>query len=194
MTIQSYPLQFPENKIRNKNPERARFKTKSIFYTIKELLSQLNRLGAKQITISTNLLLKADGFPYSNQRVDDVGVAVYFTLKDTKQCFPCDRWNKIEDNLWAICKSIEAIRGLERWGAKDMLESAFEGFRALPSPEQVTKTKARYFSGGMSLEEAKETFKNLVKIMHPDMGGTQEEFMELNQQYNHFKQSMEKSK
>ena len=146
------------------------------------------------IISSISVLLKQDGLPYSGQRKPlDCGVAVYFKLKDKEQCFPCDRWDTIEHNLWAIYKSIEALRGLDRWGAKDMVESAFKGFQALPSPDQVTNTKVRYFAGCNSLSEGKEIFRNMVIMLHPDNKetGDQNKFIELNNQYTQFKQSME---
>lgn len=192
MINSAYPLQFPVNWKRTAYSESARFGNHSISQAIYNLRNEIERLGGTKVVISSNLLIKLDGTPYSGQRQPlDVGVAVYFNLKDKEQCFPCDRWNKVEHNVWAIYKSIEAIRGLERWGAKEMVESAFKGFKALPSPEQVTNTKVRYFSGLNSLEEGKAIFRNLVLEMHPDKGGTQEEFMEMNKQYVQFKQSME---
>lgn len=191
---QSYPLNYPKDKQRTMSPEHARFNQHSIYYATKELLSELNKLGANNITISSNLMTKADGLPYANQKVIDNGIAVYFTLKNKKQCFACDRWKRVEDNNWAIAKSVSAIRGLERWGSKDMVDSAFEGFKALPTSEQITQTKVRYFSGITSIGEAKQIYKNLVALMHPDAGGKQEDFIELNNQFNQFKQSLEEHK
>src|SRR3546814_19053229 len=48
--------------------------------------------------------------------------------------FACDRWDTVRDNVRAIGKTIEAIRGIERWGASDMMERAFSAFEALPAP------------------------------------------------------------
>lgn len=42
------------------------------------------------------------------------GVAVYFTLKGQQFCFACDHWDEIKDNMQAIHKTIEALRGIER--------------------------------------------------------------------------------
>lgn len=195
MINEGYPLQFPATWKRTIHPERARFGSHSIAQANYFLRNEIERLGGKKIVVSSNLMLRVDGSPYSSQKSpQDTGVAVYFYLKDKEQCFPCDRWDKVEHNLWAIYMSISAIRALERWGAKDMVESAFKGFEALPSPDQVTNTKVRYFSGMNSLEEGKAIFKNLALELHPDKGGSQEDFMELNKQYVQFKQSMENGK
>ncbi|MBL8237297.1 MAG: hypothetical protein JNM66_07760 [Bryobacterales bacterium] len=82
-------------------------------------MDEIRKLGGKQIVISSNLELRLDGLPRAAQRTPaDQGVAVYFTLNGRSQCFPCDRWSTIEHNLWAIAKSIEALRGLERWAQR----------------------------------------------------------------------------
>src|SRR5262245_54177038 len=67
------------------------------------------------------------------------GSAVYFTHKGRQMCFACDRWDKMEDNLHAVSKTIEALRGIERWGTGEMVQQAFTGFVALPgnSPWEV---------------------------------------------------------
>jgi hypothetical protein len=52
---------------------------------------------------------------------DDVGVAVYFSYRNQQRCFACDRWNRIQDNMQAISKTIEALRGIERWATGDNL-------------------------------------------------------------------------
>jgi len=192
--IDGYPLQYPVGKQRTIRPERARFGQHSVSQAINYLKDEVYRLGGKDLVISTNLVLTLTGIPKSGQRnPSDSGVAVYFKLKDKDQCFPCDRWDKVEHNIWAIYKSIEALRGLERWGAKDMVESAFKGFQALPSPDQITNTKVRYFAGCNTLSEGKERFRNMVAELHPDNKetGDQNKFIELNNQYTQFKQSME---
>ncbi|KAF7958244.1 hypothetical protein AWV80_01355 [Cupriavidus sp. UYMU48A] len=88
--------------------------------------------------ISTNVPLRQDGLPYASYRkVDDEGVAVYFTLDGQQMSFACDRWNKVEHNMHAIVKTIDALRGIARWGTGDMMRAAFTGFAALPSPSTV---------------------------------------------------------
>lgn len=92
-------------------------------------------MGGSHPVISANLALRNDGLPYSSQRQpDDVGVAVYFQRRGKALVFACDRWRKAEHNMRAIVKTIEALRGVERWGSADMVDQAFTGFAALPAP------------------------------------------------------------
>jgi hypothetical protein len=84
--------------------------------------------------------LRRDGLPLANHRTpSDLGVAVYFTYRGRQMCLACDQWDKIQDNIHAIRKTIEAFRGIPRWGTGDMMERAFTGFEELPAPGQQAK-------------------------------------------------------
>ena len=182
---QAYPLKYPLGWKRTRYPAFASFGDHSLAKARDRLVSELNRLGAASIVLSTNIELRQDGLPYSNRRQpDDKGVCAYFKLDGVEQCFPCDRWNKIEHNMWAIMKSIEALRGLERWGAKDMVTAAFKGFQALPD---YSSSGVDYFENCETLAKVEVAWKLQRRDLHPDMGGSTEEFSELNRQYEELK-------
>ena len=83
--------------------------------------------------VSTNIETRNDGMPRSDRRDPvDPGVAVYFRANDTDYCMPCDKWNRVADNIAAIAGHIEAIRRIERYGVQT-LNDAFSGFVALPA-------------------------------------------------------------
>ncbi len=158
--VEAYPLHWPAAKPRNTRPERARFGDHSVSWATNQMLHEIRLLGGRNVVVSTNLLLRNDGLPRSGQRrVDDQAVAVYFELDKDQKCFAVDRWDRVEHNLWAIYKSIEALRGLSRWGAKDMVDAAFRGFQALPPPS----------SESLSHLDRSE-LKQLIKDHHPDTG------------------------
>ena len=67
--------------------------------------------------ISTNLKLRLDGLPRSDQATPaDPGVAVYFELDGKTIVLACDKWNRVADNIYAIAKHVDALRGQDRWG------------------------------------------------------------------------------
>lgn len=137
MTIEAYPLAWPTGKPRTPHHkiEKSRFDPYGRAAEVTNVRDELHRLGARNIVVSTNVRLRRDGLPYSADRApDDQGVAVYFDYAGGQKCFACDRWKTIEENLRAVFKSIEAIRGLERWGSKSFVDAAFTGFAALPAP------------------------------------------------------------
>lgn len=176
---ESYPLYWPEGRPRTPlwKRQRSRFNT-GFGASVKLVIDELRRLGAKNSVVSSNVALRRDGLPLSSaKRVDDVGVAVYFMYKDKQTCFACDRWDKVEDNIYAIAKTIDAMRGISRWGTGDMLDAAFTGFTALPAP----KTDWKSVLSAETQEEAETSYKILVKKHHPDLGGSAEEFHKITQ-------------
>jgi hypothetical protein len=203
--INAYPLCWPSGWGRTKISQNSRFKRiqsvshnrceHTVFEGVNEVNAELKRLGAKNIIISSNMPVRNDGTPYSNARnPDDSGVAVYFALNGSQQCIPCDKWKSAADNLWAVAKTIEALRGIERWGAKDMVTAAFKGFTALPDysgdPDRnLTETKRDWFAGDWFADcrdrlEVKDKYKQLIKVLHPDVGGNVREFSDMQEQYN----------
>lgn len=136
-------------------------------------------MGGTLPVISTNLALRNDGLPYANQRQPgDPGVAVYFQRRGKSLVFACDRWLKIEHNMRAIVKTIDAMRGIERWGSADMVDQAFAGFAALPPPMQWWAILG--VPQAASLSEIETAWRGLMKTAHPDQGGNSDLAARLN--------------
>lgn len=180
-TIEAFPLTWPEGRERTKHRVSSQFR--GTFEVIrKELCNELDRMGAENVILSSNLPLRADGMPRSGvHRLDDPGVAVYFKHKGRDMCFACDKYLLVWENFRAILRTIEAIRGIERWGSSDMMERAFRGFVALSEkageywrevfeiPEGVKVTK----------EHIDRAFRMAAHVYHPDKGGTVEEWQRI---------------
>ncbi len=99
-----------------------------------QIMAEISAINGVSLVISTNIELRNDGLPYSNRRAPaDPGAAIYFILKKKPCVLACDRWDRVEDNLWAIAKHLEALRGQDRWGVGSV-EQAFAGYTALPAP------------------------------------------------------------
>lgn len=103
------------------------------------LIEELDRMGARHIVISSDLRLRLDGIPASNQRrPEDPGVAVYFALKGQAMVMARDAFERIEDNPRSLGLAVEGLRQVQRHGGGAMLERAFAGFTALPPPEAMS--------------------------------------------------------
>ena len=167
---EAYPLYWPEGRPKTPSWRRqpSRFST-GFGAAVNLVIAELKLLGARSAVVSTNVPLRRDGLPLASaKRVDDAGVAVYFLYKNRQTCFACDRWNKVEDNIYAIAKTINAMRGIARWGTGDMLEAAFTGFTALPAPVDWRAA----LDNPRSLAEAEATYRRKMREHHPDAGGT----------------------
>jgi hypothetical protein len=180
-----YPLQWPDGWKRATVYEPSRFGI-GFAEARRRVLQELGRLGAANAVITSDLPTRVDGLPYANGRAEDPGIAVWFVLDQKERVFACDKWLTHAENLQAIAKSIEAMRGLDRWGASDIINRVFSGFTALPpgSDNHSTAKPWREVLGvtpnqtGLDVVRAHHRAKMMAA--HPDRGGSHELAVELN--------------
>lgn len=179
-TPDAYPLSWPIHVPRTKFPRSSAFGKHSIGEARDEVLREVARLGGRRVVISSDLRLRQDGLPISAQaQPRDLGVAVYFRLDEQDICLPCDRWNKIEHNLWAIAKDVEAQRGRQRWGVGSIAQ-AFAGYAALMERTQDDCWQVLGIGPGSPTERIKAAWRELAKQAHPDAGGSHEAMARIN--------------
>jgi hypothetical protein len=198
--IEAFPLYWPEGWKRTPARERRRSTFRvTTGQAIDGLLNEIRLLDGENEVISTNVPVRRDGMLYASFREpDDPGVAVYFTVisvnkknpkvaDEKRMCFACDQYGTVRENLQAIGLTIAALRGIERWGASDMMERAFRGFAALPeaSWRQALGLEQQAAMHGYGtehcqrqalLEDVERRFRELAHQTHPDKGGNAEQF------------------
>lgn len=198
MLAEKFPLQWPLGFPRLNCKKTSRFGNvpfgkarDAIFHELNLMIS--NWEERRSIILSTNVPLNRLDLPYANYKLkqEDRGVAVYFKYKKKEVVICCDQWNSVEHNLWAVAKTIEAMRGIERWGVSDFLEHSFQGFTALP-PKKEWWIVFRYAEcpGKASWDWAgvEAQYKSLAKLYHPDMRtGSTQLFQELQSAYDQAK-------
>ncbi len=186
-TITAYPLTYPTGWTRTPKHKvtASRFGTwkakPTVWQAIHALNPELRLLRAKDVIISTNLRLRNDGLPMSTQKEpDDAGAAVYFTLNQKPRVLACDKWRTVGENLWAIAKHVEALRGQERWGV-GTLDQAFTGYAALPAETGIDWHSALGLMGDVTRDEINQKYRKLLieHNAHPDVGGDRAEFERL---------------
>jgi hypothetical protein len=180
--VEAYPLHWPEGWQRTTTSRTYLPGNQPFGMSRNRLIRELRLLGAKNYVLSTNVPVRRDGLPYADfRRPSDPGVAVYFEYRKSQMCLACDRYAWIEDNVRAIALTLDALRGIERWGASDMLECAFRGFTALP--ENSTRTWREVFgfsrTDSIGLDDVDDRFRKLALERHPDQGGSEGEMCEL---------------
>ena len=133
INAEAYPLYWPEGVLRTKNPQRSKFKT-GFGESRNFLFDEIRRMGGKSVILSTNIPLRNDGLPRANMpHPKDAGIAVYFKRDGKDLVFACDKFHYTYENIYALGKTIEALRGIERWGGKKLMDRAFNGFQGLPA-------------------------------------------------------------
>lgn len=178
-TPQAYPLQWPAGWPRTQFRTRSQFKT-SLASALSNLKKQIELMGGKSVVLSSNATL-------GQENPKDPSVVAYFTWNEIQMAIPCDRWDRICDNVQAIALTVEAMRGMERWGAKHMIKAMFSGFKALPSS---TNHESWYAVLGVdqnsSQEKVKQAYLEAVKRTHPDAGGSHESFIKVQKAWEQY--------
>ncbi len=195
---QAFPLQWPLSRPRTKSPTRATFgkrvsragqswaqmESLTVAEALTRLQKEVDLLGARNYVLSSNVQVRLDGLPRSGQpEPADRGVALYFALAGKPHCLPCDRYDRVADNIAAIAKHIEATRAIERYGVASLAEM-FTGFAALPEPGKRTWRDVLGIGPGVVPVTAaiiEDQFRRLAKKCHPDAGGSNEQMAELNE-------------
>jgi len=183
--IDAYPLCWPEGWPRTPQHKitGSRFNT-TMAVARDAVVDEVRLLGGRNIIISTNISLRRDGIPYASAKEpDDRGVACYFDLDGEQRCIPCDKWQYVSENMQAIRKTIGALRGLDRWGAKEMVDAAFRGFAALPPPSEDW-TIVLNIPRTADLAQIEYAYRGAAKKAHPDGGGSVEEFTKVKTAYH----------
>lgn len=172
-TSRSFPLYWPDNMPRTDvhKKKRAQFKDRSVSTGRRYLEKEVLHFGGTDLVLSSNLELKLDGYPRSDQRQpSDVGVSVFFNRNKEPMALTCDTYLTVEDNLWALVRTLEALRQIERDGSPALVNRAFKGFNALPDPNAKTWYQILNVKSDCTLEEATTAWRNLSKQYHPDTG------------------------
>ncbi len=190
--IEAYPLQWPIGYKRTDPYRRFRSQFKQSMDRAQQFLhDEIKRIGGSELIVSTNIPVRKDGMLYSDwmsRKIDDPGVAIYFKYKNRDILMCCDQYTAVWENVYALGKGIEALRGMERWGVSDFIERAFTGFTALPE-KIVINQKSIWEILGLSFKpestvQIHQAYKQQVKKVHPDInGGSAVAFHELQQAY-----------
>ena len=184
----SYPLQWPKDWPRIQQPIRARFKVTSFADARDRVLRQIALFRGSNAIITSNLPVRMDGRPYANAAEPaDRGIAVYWREGGRERVMACDHWDRTHDNLRAIERSLEALRGLSRWGSSAIVDRAFAGFAALPPASHDWR---KILGDLHSVEEVKRRYRELAATAHPDRGGSPHEMQRLNVAYESAKQEL----
>lgn len=188
MNVNRYPLAWPAAWPRARSRRSASFgamtganggkKKLSPTDSMDRLEHEIDAIGATEPLLSTNLELNLSGKPRGDRSEPvDPGAALYFKYKGKDTVLACDKWDRVADNIAALAKHIEALRGQERWGV-GTLAQAFAGYQALPAPEQWWQILG--LSGSAKPSDIEAAHRRLIVKAHPDNGGSDAQAARIN--------------
>jgi hypothetical protein len=185
--VSRYPLEWPIGWPRKPASRRrvGKFKSGGSWITVwlatERLEHELQALGGKQATLSTNISLRLDGRPRSDEKPTDPGVAIYFSYRGKATVLACDSYVAVADNIAALAAHLGALRAIERYGV-GTIEQALAGYKALPADTAANWRAVFGFPAGSSPSKADldRAFKEAARLRHPDRGGTEIEMAHVN--------------
>jgi len=186
-SVSNYPLQWPIGWRRAKGRRHADFKMTreqgtehgpvkritavNMAVATERLEAQLEKLGAKSPTLSTNVSLTLRGVPRGDENPHDPGAAVYFSFKGKATVLACDSYHRVADNIAALAAHIDALRRIDRYGV-GTIEQALAGYKALPADTAADWRAVFGFTtdlGPILMSDVDREFKRLAREKHPDI-------------------------
>ncbi len=183
--IEAYPLHWPQGWPRRNRWQRNASKYDVTFLKARDdLVRELKTGRCKGVIVSSNVPLRRDGIPLAGQREpEDPGVAVYWTDKNGKpRVIACDVWRTVRENLRAVGLAYASLRQIERTGASELLERAFQGFARLPEAQDCWAILG--VERGATRERIGARFRELGLEHHPDRGGNVDTFKRITEAYH----------
>jgi hypothetical protein len=181
---------------------KSRYTFKGNYSSTLELLEkELGQLGAREVVIQLELNesdIRLDGMPRTNATPKGPAVVVSFDSKHGPLRYATDTFSDWKSNLRAIALGLEALRKVERYGITKRGEQ-YTGWKQLgagiemPAAQMTVEEAARFLAtvegsnnvadrAGVLLSDAYElnyAYKLAAKRLHPDAGGSTEEFQKL---------------
>ena len=173
------------------------FPSSSWSRTLEKLQYELERVRATEIVIEADFTedqIRLDGWPRAGASPRYSGVKISFNHpKAGRVEYATDSCRYWEDNVRSIALTLEALRGVERWGVVHGAQQ-YTGFRAIESGNNGSRRPAATWVAKLLYEVAEtqvtardillegdsESRRKLInmarKKAHPDTGGSAEMF------------------
>lgn len=163
----------------------SKFAKATIQHRLRELVSEIRLIKGAPATLYTDLQMVKDGTrPRSTSKPDRPFATLRLTLGQDELWLTSDRYRGIGCNIYALTRTIGAIRQIERDGGPGLLGRATAGFKALPARRHWTSVLG--CQPHLNPELVRLRYRERLKEAHPDGGGSEEELAEVMAAYKDF--------
>jgi hypothetical protein len=196
-------VQWPGKQTPAWSRQRSRFSAR-YSQTLALLERELEQLGATNVVLQVALEgkhIRQDGKPRAGApQPTHPGVILSFNTPQGALSFPCDTYDRWEDNIRAIALTLEHLRAIDRYGVTKHGEQ-YTGWKALPpapaspsngmTPDEAAAYIARHAGGECGKPYYSPTdllnsrticdvaYHRAARNLHPDTGGSHEDFVRL---------------
>lgn len=172
--LQACPLSWPQGRPRTPAHQRRTATASpgeqeaSVAYGVWRVQRELDRLGARQVTVSSDIA-PGQAQPEATA-AEDPGVCVRFHLDGDAYAVACDRHTTVAANLAAVAKHIEATRAITRHGVASTAETlqAFLEKRGAAPVKSAPKTWRDILGDLHTAQDVAAAFRRLSAERHPD--------------------------
>jgi len=197
-SLKAWPPEQPATPVGRRKPGLF---TADYLARLNLLESEMTAVSAKDAILTAFIpknQIRADGWPLSSAKAAGPGLILSFTSNGQPREFAADHYDDWKDNLYAVAKTLEALRGINRWGGASSGKQ-YAGFSpvlapdAQPMPASFASSQsaavfladhAEGWSAGQILNNSlvlKSAYNAASIKLHPDTGGTHEGFVQLQQ-------------
>lgn len=187
-TIEKWPQERTE--VRQSSPFRALWgKTQRL------LERELRHLEAENVVLQADCddsqIRISDGMLRADAKLKSPGIILSFDSKYGPLSYPCDTFGHYQENVRAIALALEALRKVKRYGVGQRGEQ-YKGWGKLPdlrvAPRMTLSEAVDFIALHGAAEPAgirddpdalKRAYRATAKHLHPDAGGSVEEFSQL---------------
>jgi len=168
--------------------------------TLTLLRSEIMQLRPARVVVQMDLMerqIRADGFPRADARPSSPGVVLSLEMGDGGWMhFPCDTYVDWQDNVRGIALTLQALRAVARYGVTKKDEQ-YAGWKALPASAGgalVAESAAVVLLDWANMTDTfsrddvlrsptltANLFRDAAKRVHPDAGGSTEDFQRVNE-------------
>jgi len=186
MSDLDWPTEFERTDPSDREPYSGGFRvTRSVaFGNVLDELRTWDGVTDVQLDSGAEHQKRNPNKPYANASYDDPGVVVRFTKDGEEMAAACDRWDNPRDNAQDLYHYLHETRMQEQRGTVTA-ESEYDKLR-LPSGDEdavAAGSPPAYATLGVdpdaSEAEVQAAFREKLKERHPDHGGSEEQFAEL---------------
>ena len=182
---------WPGQQTPSHKRQRSGFKA-AYSKTLGDLERELAAIRAKEVVIQCYLDrddIRNDGWPRSKARPKQPGVIVTFLQGKDVISMPCDTFLDWEQNVRAIALTLHALRMVSQYGVTKRDEQ-YQGFKRIEAPnaESARAAAAKWLSDVSGIlvpaehctdETLRRAYLAAAQRLHPDRGGTHDEFARL---------------
>lgn len=182
-----YPLTWPDHFPRSKSRKVGQFRS-TLAAALDNVKAELARF-AKASSRKVEDVVFSSNYSLGDSNPEDPGFALWFNFDGERTCIPMDRYTRIEQNVQAAFRVLEADRTKLRHGGLHIIKADFRGRLALAPPVKAANWR-KFFGYSQSQTPTLAQVKTLRNRRAQEARDDNEQLVEINVAYEAAKKEL----